>query len=295
MTALTLGEAATMALARAGSACAARPTRRPCRTAHRSGAPVRRDSLEEGTFEDLFFARFPKGETDRMLRAARAALDAGRRLKRAERAGERVLTTPERALAAMTAGAVRVFEEICTLARLNAGRVFPSYDWLAEATALGRATVARALAALEAAGFLVRQRRFKRVEAEAEGEKPRYAQTSNVYRPALPQRLLDLLPRWLRPAPTPADAMQRLADRAKEVAAMEAGLSARELARSVAGGALGRMLARLGAAIDRAECESHDDPQPLLKFIRQEGTHRTPPTSAHTPDVEASAVPPNAP
>ncbi|MFD1960739.1 hypothetical protein ACFSHP_20210 [Novosphingobium panipatense] len=43
----------------------------------------------------------------------------------------------------MTAGAVRVFEEICTLARLNAGRVFPSYNRLAEATALGRATVAR--------------------------------------------------------------------------------------------------------------------------------------------------------
>lgn len=293
MTALTLGEAAATALARAGSACAVR--RGPRRVAPRSGAPVRRDSLEEGTFEDLFFARLPKGETDRMLRAARAALDAGRRLKRAERAGERVLTTAERALAAITAGAVRVFEEICTLARLNAGRVFPSYDWLAEATALGRATVARALAALEAAGFLVRQRRFKRVEAEGEGEKPRYAQTSNVYRPALPRRLLDVLPRWLRPAPAPADAMQRLADRAEEVAAMEAGLSARELARSVADGALGRMLARLGAAIDRIERESHDDPQILTNFIKQEETRRTPPVSAPTTDAEASATPPHAP
>ncbi|MFC3216416.1 helix-turn-helix domain-containing protein [Novosphingobium panipatense] len=95
---------------------------------------------------------------------ARAALDTGRRLKRAVRTEGHVLSPAEAALTGLTAGAVRVFEEICTLARLNAGRVFPSYNRLAEATALGRATVARALAALERAGFLVRQRRFKRVE-----------------------------------------------------------------------------------------------------------------------------------
>ncbi|RZM06958.1 MAG: helix-turn-helix domain-containing protein, partial [Sphingomonas sp.] len=189
MAAFTLGEATTMALGR--MAPAQGPRRAAPRPSHHTGAPVRRDSMEAGTFEDLFFAIPVKGEPDRMLRAARAALDAGRRLKRAVRAEARDLSASERALAAMTAGAVRVFEEICTLARLNAGRVFPSYDWLAEATALGRATVARALAVLEGAGFLVRQRRFKRVE----GEGPRYAQTSNVYRPVLPQRMLDLLPR----------------------------------------------------------------------------------------------------
>ncbi|MBB3348866.1 hypothetical protein FHY02_003348 [Sphingomonas sp. BK069] len=33
-------------------------------------------------------------------------------------------------MAALTAGAMRVYEEICTLARLNEGRVFPSYDRL---------------------------------------------------------------------------------------------------------------------------------------------------------------------
>ncbi len=71
---------------------------------------------------------------------------------------------------------MRVYEDICTLARLNRGRVFPSYDHLTTATALGRATVARAIALLKEIGFLVRQRRFKRVE----GEGPRYKQTSNV-------------------------------------------------------------------------------------------------------------------
>jgi hypothetical protein len=259
MTALTLGEATTMALATFRPGRAARPVRRG--GLHRTGAAVRRDSIEAGTFEGMFFAVPAKGEPDRMLRAARAALDAGRRLKRAARVEERELSSPERALAALTAGAVRVFEEICTLARLNGGRVYPSYDRLAQATALGRATIARALIVLEAAGFLVRQRRFKRIEAQGAG--PRYAQTSNVYRPALPAKMMTLLPRWIRPAPPPADAVQRMADRAEEVAAMEAGLSARERTAGHATGALARMLARLGAAVDAAERESHNNPQPL--------------------------------
>lgn len=258
MTAFTMGEAAAMALGRVRRNKSTRSG-----APHRTGAPIRRDSIEAGSFEDVFFAVPAKGETDRLLRMARAALDAGRRLKRNARVEGRGLSASERALAGMTAGAVRVFQEICTLARLNAGRVFPTYDWLAEATALGRATVARALATLEAAGFLVRQRRFKRVEGEGAG--PRYVQTSNAYRAVLPARLVGLLPRWLRPAPLPVDVIQREADRVADVKAMQAGLSCRELGHTTVGGTLGRMLAKLGAAIDAVERESHDDPQPLLE------------------------------
>jgi Helix-turn-helix domain len=266
MTAFTLGEASVRALGAIRVDRSARGRalyRTGHRTPHRTGAPVRRDSIEAGTFEELFFAAPAKGETDRLLRMARAALDAGRRLARAVRTEPRDLSAAERALAAMTAGAVRVYEEVCTLARLNQGRVFPSYDYLAEATALGRATVARALHVLEEAGFLLRQRRFKRVEGDGAG--PRYAQTSNVYRPTLPQRLMAHLPRRLRPAPVPDDAVQHAADRAGDVAAMHASLSCRELAQATVGGALGRVLAKLGAALDAKEQqrESHDDPQPL--------------------------------
>ncbi|MBI0477168.1 helix-turn-helix domain-containing protein [Sphingomonas sp. MA1305] len=241
---------------------------RPARSGglHITGAPVRRDSIEAGTFEEQFFAIPAQGETDRLLRAARRALDIGRRLRREARAGTRTLDAAETAIATLTAGAVRVFEELLTLARLNRGRVFPSYDHLAEATGLGRATVARGLRALEAAGLLVTQRRFKRVPGEGA---TRYAQTSNVYRAMLPARLLALLPRSWRPAPLPDDQIQREADRDEEQAAMQAGLSCRELAQLTVGGALGAMLARLGAALDGAGCESHDDPQPLSKSIVQ--------------------------
>jgi len=234
---------------------------------HRTGAPVRRGSVEAGTVEDNFFAVPAKGETDRLLRAARAALDAGRRARRTARAEGRMLDAAEAALAGLTASAVRVFEEICTLARLNGGKVFPTYDHLAKATALGRATVARALAALEAAGFLIRQRRFCRTTG---GSGPRYRQTSNIYRALLPGKLLRFLPRGLRPAPLPCDAVVHRAETAAELAAMRATLSCKELAEVTLGGALGRVLASLGAAIDRAACESHSDPQPLSESYKQD-------------------------
>jgi DNA-binding transcriptional ArsR family regulator len=264
MTVFTLGEASVLAL---GRVRIRRPA--PSGAPHRTGAPVRRDSIEAGSFEHLFFAAPEKGETDRLLRTARAALDAGRQLKRAARSEGRALTAVERSLAALTAGAVRIYEEICTLARLNRGRVFPSYDHLARATSLGRATVARALESLEAAGFLVRQRRFRRVEAEGAG--PRYKQTSNAYRAVSPARIAALLPRWLRPSPAiPDDAAHLAEDRARELAAMHGTLSCAEFAQATVGGPLGRVLAKLGAALDRAQpvsqCESQSDPQPLPQF-----------------------------
>ncbi|WP_262503789.1 helix-turn-helix domain-containing protein [Sphingosinithalassobacter sp. CS137] len=210
-----------------------------------------------------FFAPPEKGETDRMLKCARAALDAGRRIKRAARAEERPLRAAERPIAALTAAAICVFEELLTLARLNRGRVYPSYDYLASATALGRATVARALAQLEAAGFLVRQRRFRRIAGAGPG--PRYKQTSNAYRALLPASVQRFLPRWMRPAPLPCDAQHDIAEDARAVARMRAGLSCRELGETVAGGALGKALAKLGAAIDRRSCESQNETEPLLQ------------------------------
>lgn len=236
-------------------------SRRPTRSgaAHRTGAPVRRDSLEEGTFEDTFFIMPAKGETDRMLAAARKAHDAGRKLRRDARAEGRGLSASERAIAALTAGAVRVFEEICTIARLCGGQVFPSFDHLAEKTGHGRNTIARVIPILIRAGFLVKQRRFKRVEADADGEgaKPRYRQSSNAYRPMLPKAVVRYLPRFLRPSPPPSDAVQREADRLEDQQRMLGQLSCRELARALVPGSLGEALARLGAGVDaRSEAQA---------------------------------------
>ena len=255
--ALSVGDATLAALA--GVAIRRKPARSGA--VHRTGAPVLRDSVEAGTFEEAFFAVPAKGETDRLLHVARKTLDASRRLRRDARLGAKILTTSESVIARLTGSAVRVYEEILTLARLNRGRVFPSYDYLADATGLGRATIGRALAILEAIGFLVRQRRFNRVAGQGPG--PRYEQTSNAYRPLLPERVLSYLPRWLRPAPLPQDEVQRHADREADTRHMLKSLSCRELAEVTVSGSLGKILAKLGAAVDRREREAQIDPEPL--------------------------------
>jgi predicted transcriptional regulator len=257
----------------AGRASPAQVTRKSRSGApHPTGAPVLRDSVEAGTFEHIFFVSPARGETHRLLRAAQRILDAGRQLRREARCDGRILTTAEQRLTTLTAASVRVLEEILTLARLNKGRVFPSYDYLADATSLGRATVARALRILENIGFLVRQRRFKRVEGEGPG--PRYAQTSNVYRAFLPDIVQRYLPRWMRPAPLPDDQVQREADRQEDMAAMGATLCPHERRKAMEKGQLAKILARIEAALDARDedtsRESQNHPQPLMNsFIKK--------------------------
>lgn len=265
MAVFTLGQANAGLLGSLVRKTAPKTVRRPG-LAPLPRASVRRDSHEAGTFEDGFFTVPATGEPDRLLRIARRSLDAGRQLRREARAGERTLTLAERRLAALTAGAVRVYEEIVTLARLNRGRVFPSYEHLARATALGRATIARALHILEDIGFLVRRRRFRRIAGDGAG--PRIRQTSNVYRPALPRAVLAYLPRWMRPAPVPDELTALATDRTAATQALLDTLSCRELAELTVDGELGVVLARLGAAIDARERESQIEPQSLTQSHR---------------------------
>lgn len=227
--------------------------------------PVRSSSLEAGTFEDTFFAAPAEGEPDKLLRLCLKAVDAAKKLRRQVRAEARRVTDKERLLLAVTPSVARVFQEICALWRIcKRGRVYPSYDHLQEATGLGRSTIATAIRALEAAGFLIKQRRYQRIDAEGPG--PRYEQTSNVYRPVLPSEIMSFLPRWLRPAPLPADEVQRENDRRDDHAAMIARLSCAERARAlVQNGPLSRALALVGAHFDRRERESENDPQTLLQ------------------------------
>jgi hypothetical protein len=222
---------------------------------HPTGAPVLRGSREAGTFEDTFFSVPAKGETDRLLAAARRALDDGRRLKREARAGKRSLSVAERLLTLLTSAAIRVYEELLTLARLCKGQVYPSYAGLA--TGLGEATIGRVLNILETVGLLARQRRFERVPGSGPG--PRYAQTSNVYRALLPDCVKRILPRRLRPAPLPDDDIQRRADVEQATRDMLARLGLGERARVEIGGELGELLARMGATIEARQRDTHDD------------------------------------
>lgn len=242
--------------------------RKPARSGalRNTGAPVLRNSIEAGTFEESFFTLPAAGELHKIYATAKRAVDEANRLRRVARSGERTLTVAERILLGLTEKGLRVLEELLTLARLNKGQVYPSYEYLMDRTSIGRATITRALATLERLGFVIRQRRFKRVAGEGAG--PRYHQTSNAYRMQLPQRLVTLVPRWLRPAPIPADLEQHHLEQIGETKAMLATLSCKEFAEATVGGALGKILARLGAGVDRAEREAHNETQPLLESIR---------------------------
>lgn len=216
---------------------------------HRTGAPVRRGSKEEGTFEDAFFVPITEAEQRQMIATAKATVREGRRLARTARQDGRKLTKAERTIAGLKSSAVEIFDVLLRLARRFAGKVFPTYDHIMGETDLSRATVGRALKALEAVGLVIRQQRFRRVKGE--GKATQYRQTSNAYRTSLPARLVKLLPRWRRPAPVPDDHIQREADRLEDQQHMLDGLTCRELARqTLPPGPLAAAVAAFGDRLD---------------------------------------------
>src|SRR3546814_20067898 len=108
----------------------------------------------------------------------------------------------------LSQSATAIFKLLCELGRLCKGEIYPTYDWFIEKTGFARATVARAIAQLKDAGFLLIQRRCKRVERDGPG--PRFEPTPNAYRLDWPPGL-DL---WLNahrvPCPLHSDKVFRL-------------------------------------------------------------------------------------
>jgi hypothetical protein len=79
------------------------------------------------------------------------------------------------------------------------GRIFPSYNHIAEVCDLPRSLVHRVLAQLEAAGWIKRERRFRPAPKAGTGEPgPQLEQDSNFYRVQLPMAAARLLAAWQR-------------------------------------------------------------------------------------------------
>lgn len=209
-------------------------------------------SLEAGTIEDRFFRPPSPGEADRMLKAAERAAAEGRGMARAERAGSRTLSAFERLTTKLTSSAVSIYQELTRLFWKYQGRVFPSYDHFVNATGFSRSTVFRSLAVLEQLGFLVRQRRFKRIEGQGPG--PRYQQTSNAYRLELPKAMTRYLPAYMRPAPLPVDEAWRREAEIETTRRQVQSLPLDEFARMTGSdNELTKALERLGAAWERSQ------------------------------------------
>lgn len=152
---VTLAKASFMALDRIERT---RPRSRSG-AANPTQAHVHPNSRKAGTFEDDFFYNYAKGEPDRLYKQAAELLKRKNAVRRIARAEGRQLTEDERLATLITNTALRVFEQLTTLARTCAGKVFPTWEWIEAAAGVSRASVGRALVALASMGLLDKQRR----------------------------------------------------------------------------------------------------------------------------------------
>ena len=259
MGAISLAHASFMALERI--------TREQPRS--RSGSPnptrahVHPNSRRAGTFEDDFFYSYAKGETDRLYRSAVELLKRKNAVRRLARSEGRQLTEDEHLATLITNAALRVFEQLTTLARTCAGKVFPTWEWIESASGLSRASVGRGLSILAKMGLLEKQRRCVPIDPPVGRPKARNAQTSNVYRMSFPNRLTRFLPRRLRPVPLPDDVVQREADRIEQIEMMRLWRSPRQIiSEDIEDAGLRTVMKRLAIAIDKQESQKNGQPLP---------------------------------
>ena len=191
---------------------------------HITGEAVWGGSKEAGSFhEEAFMARLDDSGRRACRRAVNEAFERGRAILAELRRERRELTLFERQCVQITNSAIRVYNALLRMEKRFRGRVFPSYEKIAEWATVSRATVHRALSALEEIGLLARLRRYDYQKSEKVGA--RSTQTSNAYRMELPRLLRELIGARYRPAPVPQDELQRQHERVADHAAMLSSLS----------------------------------------------------------------------
>lgn len=219
---------------------------------HITKQPVHGGSKEAGSFhEEAFFGKLDDATRRACRRGVKEMFERGRRAAVEARKQGRPLTAFERLCVAITNSAIRVYEALLRMEKRFRGRVFPSYEMIAEWSVVSRSTVHRALEALEAAGLLARLRRYVQTKDKKVGA--RSEQTSNAYRLQLPAILRNLIERRFRPAPMPADEAQRQHQRLADHAAMLASLSSADYIKATTNdAALAAVLIRLGKSVEAA-------------------------------------------
>ncbi len=239
---------------------------------NRTRAHVHPNSRLAGTFEDEFFYSYAQGEPDRLYKKAVELLKRKNAIRRLARAEGRALTEDERLVTMITNAAVRVFEQLTTLARTCGGKVFPTWHWIEAATGLSRASVGRGLSILAKMGLLDKQRRCVPIDPPADRPKARNAQTSSVYRMSFPNRLARFLPRRLRPVPLPDDVVQREADRIEEIDAWRLWRTPRQVvAEDIEDEGLRRVLDSLAIGVERQESQKNGQPLIDSYVLRSDG------------------------
>lgn len=216
----------------------------------RSGAPIRRHSLESGTFESRWYR--PISSADRhKIEVAAEIYD--RRTKEAGRHGGRV-------------GGVRGLKLLSLMLGLQLsspfGQLNPSIQWLVAKTRYSVDTIVRKLAALREAGLIAWHRRMKpSLDPDAEW---RWRQDSNAYRILIPAWLAAALPVVMTPPALVSEDVEHAAATASaDIAAHVASLRPAERVEFTRAATdlpspLDASLARLAALVERDSPPSRD-------------------------------------
>ncbi len=213
----------------------AKPAKRITYRPHRTGAPVRRDSRERGTFEAGWYHPLDFMAGVKLTKIARDY--DGEHKKPGARQGP-------------LGSACQVLAVLIDMVDKRTGQLDPTIATIMAKSHRCRQTVQESLTKLCEHGFLERQRRCIRTR----GEGPRFKQTSNAYRITCPPALRSRLGRHGTRPPVPDDHAQHIAEDRAALAAMMAGLPNNEFARlqfDDPGSGIARAIASLGEAVDR--------------------------------------------
>ncbi len=232
MTAVQVHSALQIVFGGVRAKSAKRVTYRP----HRTGAHVRRDSRERGTFEAGWYHPLDYLAGIKM-REVVENYDTEHKKRDARRGPLGPYTC-------------RVFNVMVAMVDKCTGQLDPTIATIMTKTGFCRQTVQESITKLCEHGFLERARRCIRTS----GEGPRFKQTSNAYRITCPPALRSRLGRHGTRPPVPDDHAQHIAEDRAAVAAMMAGLPNNEFARlqfDDPESGLARATASLGKAVDR--------------------------------------------
>jgi hypothetical protein len=208
---------------------------------------VRRHSYPAGRCEALFWRRTARQDLRRIVLAARRYDLAGRAQGRRNGPLGHI--------------ALELLDLLANLVSYRTGRLEPSVAFLMERLRRSRDAVVRALAALQAHGFLDKMRRFEPTGREGRG--PQVRQVSNAYRLVMPPQALRLLGLHGRPAPLPDDVAHAQEAQRQERDAYMASLPLDELAaHQVTDTALAGLLAQLGRRLAERESGRREEIQP---------------------------------
>lgn len=195
------------------------------RPAHRTGRKIHGGSILAHSPAELdFIVKLTKPSRKAIVKAAYACFRKGREIAAfLRRNPHATLSLAQHRLAQFTASARDILLELLDNEEFFKGRLFPSYEKIAEWSSRARATVHRSIKLLASLGLIEWKRRY-----EFNPETNLSSQTSNLYRFALPDHLAQIL--GIEAPPVPADVEWSQANRLNEEATMYAGLNRRQLA-----------------------------------------------------------------